>query len=109
MIYLQFVMKRLKKPNTCENISEIRDAIDVIDMEIINLFTLRQNYVKEIVKFKNNNDGIIAKERKEQVLMQRKEWAEKSGLDPEMVESVFRLLIEKNIQIQFEIYNNRNH
>ena len=42
------------------------------------------------------------------VLTQRKAWAEESGLDPEMMEDIFRLLIEKNIQIQFDIYNNED-
>lgn len=101
-------MKDLKNPNACENISEIRDALDKIDMELIRMLALRQDYVKEIVKFKSSNDGIIAKERKEQVLKERKAWAEERGLDPEMIENVFSLLIERNIQIQFDIYNNKD-
>jgi isochorismate pyruvate lyase len=102
-------MKHVKKPKACENIREIREAIDAIDLEIIHLFANRNEYVKEIVKFKNDNKGIIARERKEQVLKQRKIWAEESGLDPGMMEDVFRLLIEKNIQIQFDIYNNKDN
>ena len=103
-------MKPLIKPQTCENIEEIRDAIDVIDREILQLFALRHEYVKEIVKFKNGNEeGIIASERKEKVLKQRKAWAEEKGLDTEMIEKVFRLLIDKNIQIQFDIYNSKKN
>ena len=100
-------MKLKKKPEACENISEIRNALDEIDLEIIHLFSIRHAYVKEIVKFKSGSEGIVASERKEQVLLQRKEWAEKRGLDPGFVEDVFRLLIEKNIQLQFDIYNNK--
>ncbi len=102
-------MKPLKSPKACENITEIRDAIDKIDLEIIRLFAQRHQYVKEIVKFKSDDEGIIASERKEYVLKQRKAWAEKSGLDPEMMEDVFKLLIEKNIQLQFDIYNNKDN
>ena len=101
-------MKHVKKPEACVNIGEIRDAIDKIDLEIIHLFAQRHIYVKEIVKFKSGDEGIIARERKEQVLKQRKAWAEESGLDPGLMEDVFRLLIEKNIQIQFDIYNNKD-
>ena len=102
-------MKLEKKPNACENIGEIRDAIDVIDLEIIHLFAHRHKYVKEIVKFKSGDEGIIAKERKELVLKQRKVWAEENELDSGMVEEVFSLLIEKNIQIQFDIYKNKDN
>ena len=102
-------MKSLIKPQACGNIQEIRDAIDVIDQEILQLFAQRHEYVKEIVKFKSGDEeGIIARERKELVLKQRKAWADERGLDPKLMEEVFKLVIEKNIQIQFDIYNSTN-
>jgi isochorismate pyruvate lyase len=102
-------MKPLTKPQDCDNIQEIRDAIDVIDQEILQLFAQRHEYVKEIVKFKSGDEeGIIARERMELVLKQRKAWAEEMGLDAEMIDGVFRLLINKNIQIQFDIHNSNN-
>ena len=102
-------MKSLTKPKDCDSIQQVRDAIDVIDQGILELFAQRHEYVKEIVKFKSGDEeGIIAKERKELVLKQRKEWAEEMGLDPELMEKVFMLLIDKNIQIQLDIHNSNN-
>jgi isochorismate pyruvate lyase len=102
-------MKPSIKPQDCENIQEIRDAIDRIDLEIIEQLVQRHDFVKEIVKYKKGDEeGIIARERKELVLKQRQAWAEKRGLDPEMIEEIFRLLIEKNIQMQKEIFNSNN-
>ncbi|MEN8227660.1 MAG: chorismate mutase [Bacteroidota bacterium] len=102
-------MKPVIKPQDCKNLGEIREAIDVIDQEIVQLFAQRLEYVKEIVKFKSKDEeAIIARERREQVLKQRKAWAEEKGLDAEMMEGVFRLLIDKNIQIQFDITNSNN-
>ena len=97
-------MEYPKKPGECENIGEVRKALDQIDMEIIQLFARRNKYVREIVKFKVGDEGIRARERREVVLEQRKAWAEERDLDPEMMEEIFKILIEKNIQIQFEIY-----
>ena len=97
-------MKVIKNPKDCNNISEIRDALDHIDQELIQLFSRRQAYVKEIVKFKSGDESIVASERRAQVLKQRKAWAEEKGLDPELLEEIFKLLIERNIQMQFEIY-----
>jgi len=101
-------MKLSKKPQACETIDEIREAIDQLDLEIIRLFGLRHEYVKEIVKFKSGDESIIASERRELVLTQRKAWAEEHGLDPEMMEEIFRLLIKKNIQLQFDIYKRKD-
>lgn len=101
-------MKLAKNPKECESISEIREGIDQIDLEIIELFAKRHAYVKEIVKFKTSDEGIVALKRKKQVLEQRRAWAEERALDPVMMEEVFKLLIEKNIQIQRDIYKNRD-
>ena len=103
-------MRPVKKPEACQNIGEIRDAIDEIDLEIIKQFAFRHEYVKEIVKFKSGTEeDIIARERRDLVLDQRKAWAEESGLDPEMIEGIFSLLIEKNIQLQFELNRNKEN
>jgi isochorismate pyruvate lyase len=101
-------MEPAKKPKACENIEDIRHAIDEIDQEIIRLHALRDSYVREIVKFKSDDEGIIARERQALVLQQRKSWAAEKGLDPELFEKIFELIIEKNIQIQFEIINAGN-
>lgn len=102
-------MKPLIKPQDCETLQEIRDALDAIDLDIIKLFAERHKYVKEIVKFKSSDEkAIIAQERQELVLNQRRAWAEEKGLEGQMMESIFRLLIEKNIQIQVDISNSNN-
>jgi isochorismate pyruvate lyase len=101
-------MEPAKKPEACESIADIRNAIDEIDQEIINLHALRDSYVREIVKFKTDEVDIIARERQALVLNQRKAWASEKGLDPELFEKLFELIIEKNIQIQFEIINSGN-
>ena len=103
-------MKPLIKAGDCKNIQEIRDVIDALDLDVIKLFAQRHEYVKEIVKFKSRDkEGIIAQDRKEVVLNQRRAWAEEEGLDGQMMEEIFRLLIEKNIQIQIDISNSNNN
>ncbi len=102
-------MKSLIIPRDCANIGEIREAIDVIDQEIIRLLALRHEYVKEIVKFKSSDEAaIIAQDRKELVLKQRKAWAEERGLDTGVIEQVFQVIINKNIQFQMDISNSNN-
>jgi isochorismate pyruvate lyase len=101
-------MEPAKKPEACESIADIRNAIDEIDREIIHLHALRDSYVREIVKFKTDEEEIIARERQALVLKQRKAWAAEKGLDPELFEKLFELIIEKNIQIQIGIINSGN-
>ncbi|MCX6308598.1 MAG: chorismate mutase, partial [Bacteroidia bacterium] len=81
----------------CSGMEEIRKEIDQIDQEIIRLFALRSNYVHEIVKFKTDEESVIAKERKELVIRQRAEWANATGLDKKTFEDIYSRLLEQNI------------
>lgn len=103
-------MEHLKEPDKCINIQEVRNAIDVLDREILELFARRLEYIKEIVKFKKSDENsIIAQERKELVLKERKFWAEELNLDIAMIEQIFTLLIDKNIEIQIKLSNSERN
>jgi len=92
-----------KSPSECKSKEEIRTQIDSIDKEIISLFGLRFQYVSEIVKYKTNAESVVAQDRKDQVIKQRGEWAEKHGLDKETFEQIYRFLVDHNIGKELEI------
>ncbi|UCH14461.1 MAG: chorismate mutase [Bacteroidales bacterium] len=97
----------MKLPEKCENIMEIREAIDTIDKEIIELIGRRFNYVKEIVKFKEKDkDSIIAKDRYNQVIENRRILAVKNGLNPDLIENIYKSLINHFIDKEIEIVEN---
>jgi isochorismate pyruvate lyase len=98
----------MKEPKDCSSIEEIREAIDVIDLQIINLFGKRFEYVKEIVKYKTDKDSIKAKERYDFVLEQRAHWAVKHGLDPNVIEHIYKYLMDHFIQEELKILAKKN-
>ena len=84
----------VKQPQHCENISEVRNEIDTIDRDILTLLGTRFKYVKEIVRFKEKTkESIIASDRREQVINQRRQWAVENGIDPDVIETMYRNLI----------------
>jgi chorismate mutase len=101
-------MENCKKAVECNSKEEIRHQIDLVDAELIRLFAVRTEYVREITKFKDNSaEEIIAEERKQQVIKLRSEWAEKMGLNKEIYAKLFTMLLEHNISLEFEIVNNK--
>lgn len=90
----------MKNPEDCSTIDEIRDEIDSIDNQIINLLGRRFLYVKEIVKFKKNVEDVIARERYNKVFEERRKWAVEEGIDPDVVESIYKILIHYFIEEQ---------
>jgi isochorismate pyruvate lyase len=92
-----------KAPEDCQSLEEIRNEIDKIDEYIISLFSERHKYVEEIVRFKHDKDAIIAKERKEQVILQRKKWAELKGLNAETFKKIYTILVNSNIELEMDL------
>jgi isochorismate pyruvate lyase len=101
-------MADIKQAHECYSKEEIRRQIDRVDAELIRLFAERMEYVKEITKFKEDtSEEIIAEDRKQQVIKQRSEWADKLGLDKEMYAKLFTMLLEHNISLEFKMVKNR--
>jgi isochorismate pyruvate lyase len=99
-------MAKMKQPKDCHSISEIREQIDYIDQQLIDLFAQRFAYVKEIVKYKEKSEeAIVAQERKDLVISQRASWAEQKGLDKETYRFIFNYLVEHNISKEMETLN----
>ncbi|MDD4143254.1 MAG: chorismate mutase [Prolixibacteraceae bacterium] len=98
---------KLKKPEECLSLEDVRNEIDKIDKSIISLFSERNKYVEEIVRFKYDSVSIIAEARKNQVIRQRRKWAEERGLDAETFEKIYELLIESNIKQELKIFKTK--
>lgn len=101
------MLKGIKAPEDCQSLEEIRNEIDKIDEHIISLFSERHKYVEAIVRFKNDKDAIIAQERKEQVILQRKTWAQEKGLNALTFEKIYTLLVNSNIEHEMELLKKR--
>lgn len=94
----------MKDISDCNNIEDIREAIDELDREIIKLLGRRFQYVKGIVKFKDKNEqSIVARERKEAVIRSRRKLAIENGLDPDVIEDLYRNLINHFIEEELKM------
>ena len=93
----------LKRPEDCNSAEEVRNEIDKIDHHIIQLYGERHKYIEEIVRFKQDEEGIIAHDRKKQVIHDRRKWATENGLDADTFEKMYLILIESNIKRELEI------
>ena len=93
----------MKNPESCKSIEEIREAIDGIDYQIVKLFSERYTFVKEIVKFKTDEASVIAENRQKEVIQKRREWALELGLNPDLFEDIYWILIRYNVKKELEL------
>lgn len=97
----------MKAAKECANIQEIRTEIDTIDHQIITAFGNRFEYVKAAANFKNNEESVKAPERFNAMLQQRRLWAEAAGLNPDVIENLYRDLV--SYFIDEELKNWQSH
>ncbi len=83
----------MKTPDECENMLDIRTEIDRLDRQIIELLGQRFVYVKAASKFKRSQTSVKASERFEAMLKQRRVWADEEGLDADVIEKMYRDLV----------------
>lgn len=103
------ILLQMKNPGNCKNIEEIREAIDGIDHQIMNLFSQRDEFVKKIVNFKTDEASVMAESRQDEVIAQRRAWALELGMNPNLFEEIYRTLMHFNVQKELEILRDQYH
>ena len=91
----------MKKYNS---IQDIRDAIDKIDLEIIDLISDRKDLVDEVVKLKKK-DQIVDQERIDFILNKLNHEAKKRGIPEQLVEKIWGIMIKTFIEYETQVYD----
>ncbi|UHG94855.1 isochorismate lyase [Spirosoma oryzicola] len=98
----------LKLPEDCQDMADIRQAIDTLDEEVIHLWARRFEYVKAAAKFKTNETAVRAPERFAAMLSQRRQWAKEKGLNPDVIEGLYRDLVTHFIEEEIKHWQQRS-
>ncbi len=81
-----------------DSLAEAREAIDRIDAEIVRLLGNRAGYVRQVVNFKQTVEDVMAPQRYAEVMRRRREMATEAGLNPDVIEKMYKLLVDNFIQ-----------
>ncbi|MCC3509568.1 MAG: isochorismate lyase [Microcoleus sp. PH2017_17_BER_D_A] len=98
----------MKDPDQCANIHEVREEIDIIDREVIDALSKRFQYVIAAARFKTSEASVRAPDRFQAMLQQRREWALESGLNPDVVEKLYRDLVNHFIEEELKRYKSES-
>lgn len=86
------------KKEKCESLEQAREKIDILDTALIEIIATRQFYVDQAVRFKNSVQDVQSPERVEQVINKVRTQAIALGTDPDLVEHLYREMIQRFIQ-----------
>ena len=86
-------MKREK----VESLEDARNRVDAIDDALIELIATRQFYVDQVIRFKRKSEDIKSP-RIEEVIEKVCVQASEQGLDPDLIENIYREMIQHFIR-----------
>ncbi|MBD3831070.1 MAG: chorismate mutase [Arcobacter sp.] len=90
----------------CNSIDEVRNNINNIDEQIVKLIALRGGFVKQAAKFKRDNEDVKAPKRVEEVISKVKNIARLNGANEEVVENIYRTMIDSFIKLEMKEFEN---
>jgi itaconate CoA-transferase len=82
------------------SLEEVRDSIDGVDREIVRLLAEREGYVRQAARFTETREEVEAPKRVEQVIEKVRDLAGRHGASPDVVESVYRAMISRFIDLE---------
>jgi isochorismate pyruvate lyase len=91
-----------KRPWECADMSEVRDQIDRIDLELVDLIAQRFGYVDRAWQLKKNPGEAYVPWRIQQVIDKVKARATEKGLPPQLTEALWRQMIGWFVQYEEE-------
>ena len=97
-------MTELTKSDDCKSMEELRHQIDKLDIKIVELLATRSQFIDRATDLKSIN-GMPARipDRIESVVSNAREAAQELDLDSDLVEKIWRILIEWSIKREAEI------
>ncbi len=89
----------MKEPKDCNGMADVREAIDLLDAELVALFARRAAYIDRAAEIKART-GLAARlnDRVEEVVRNVRQHASAHGLPPDDVEKLWRKLIDWSIE-----------
>lgn len=87
--------------------AELREGIDHLDRSLVDLLSIRQSYMAQAARIKQDRNLIRDEGRIEDVVSKVVIHAKKVGADPQLVEALYRQMIEWCICYEMDVFEQR--
>jgi chorismate mutase-like protein len=98
-------MSRMRE---CSSLDEVRSSIDAVDRQLLKLIAERRGYVLQAARFKRNEGDVRAPARVEQVIAKVRTLAAAEGVEPELVDGIWREMIAGFIRLELAAHGPRS-
>lgn len=85
-----------------ETLSAVRAHIDAVDMVVVRMLAHRVRYVQQAARFKRSSGDVRDNPRVEEVIGRIRNQAQENALNPDMIENMYRTMIEYAIRTELK-------
>lgn len=96
---------RRATPDACQTMADVRYEVDRLDRALVKLIAERQGYMEAAARIKGERAAVRDPARIEDVVGKVLAAAAREGLSPAIAEPVWRLMIERCIAHEFEVWD----
>ena len=90
-----------------KNMDELRKELDLLDNDLIKLVSKRFKFIEEAAIIKDDVSKIRDNDRIENIIKRLRALAKDNDISPDIVEKLWRFIIELSIELETEIFNNK--
>lgn len=97
----------MKSPAACRNLGDIRTAVNAIDRRLLRLLASRAGYAAAALRFKTDRKMIGQASHRRKLYAQRRAWAVHDGVDPGLVDRIFRAIFAESKRMHLAGFGKR--
>lgn len=91
----------------CNSLEEVRDAVDLLDEQIVELIAARNAYIHQAAKFKQSVEEVKAPERIDDVITRVRQQAISLGVSPNLLTKLYEIMIDEMVESEIAEFRNR--
>ena len=90
----------------CNSLEEVRDQIDKLDLQLVELISERSHLIRQAAGFKNSVDEVKAETRINFIIQRVRNKAIALGINPNMMTELFTLMIDEMVEMEISEFRN---
>ncbi|WP_438729505.1 chorismate mutase [Parasphingorhabdus sp. DH2-15] len=100
--------KTTLSPIACETMADVRAGVDSLDKDIVDLLTVRFDYMAAAARIKARRNAVRDEDRKQEVIKNAVAYAQQNGLPEQAIRELWDHLVEASIAYELNIWDQNN-
>lgn len=90
----------------CNSLQEVRDEIDKIDTQLVELISQRSHLIRQAAGFKESIEEVKADDRIDDIMQRVRKKAIELDVNPNMISDLFKIMIDEMVETEIGEFRN---